>query len=145
MTYLKNALSHIANEERTGSHRSRLTQLQKNRIALKYIKFRENQNIRSGNSLLTSTAFKGGRVVEVSGGYDRAIERYGEHSVIEGLQQKPIERIAIQEQSKIRGIVESQHDYIKNPRYIEAARSNEFIRTKSKQTPQFRPYSISRG
>ena len=79
MTYLKNALSHIANEEQSRSPGRRLTSLQKNRIALKYIKFRENQNVRA--TLAEAAASK--KVVvqprgvkEVTGGYDEAIEMY---------------------------------------------------------------------
>jgi hypothetical protein len=65
---LKNALSHIAQEEKIRSSKQRLTSLQKNRIAMKYVKFRENQNIKEYDD--------GKQLREVSGGYDRAIEHY---------------------------------------------------------------------
>lgn len=59
MLYLKSALAHIANEEKNGT--AKLTSLQKNRIALKYIKFRENQRLREAEAT---------GIVEVMGGYD---------------------------------------------------------------------------
>jgi hypothetical protein len=41
MNFLNNALNQITEEEKKKSLKQRLTQLQKNRIALNYIKFRE--------------------------------------------------------------------------------------------------------
>jgi hypothetical protein len=42
---------------------------------LKYIKFRENQNLKAFDMLNES------KIVEVTGGFDRAIENYGEAKV----------------------------------------------------------------
>lgn len=70
MTYLKNAFSHIQNAENVST--KRLTSVQKNRIALKYVRFRENQQARIMQKL------KKTNLVDVTGGYDKAIEKYGE-------------------------------------------------------------------
>ena len=42
LSYITKALQYIGNEEKQMAVRSRLTNMQKNRIALKYIQFREN-------------------------------------------------------------------------------------------------------
>ena len=81
MTYLRNALSHINNEERQRSVRQRLTSVQKNRIALKYIKFRENQIHRNNtsNSADDLSASQPNIIrPQVTGGFDLFIEKYGE-------------------------------------------------------------------
>lgn len=69
--------------------RSRLTNMQKNRIALKYIQFRENQDSDEGP--------------DVTGGYDKAIQRYGDAK-----QQKAVEQRAVGQ------IMNSMNDYVKN-------------------------------
>ena len=65
MLYLKSAHAHIANVEKAGTIRHKLTSLQKNRIALKYIKFRENQKLRERSSPDQPSS-----LVDVTGGYD---------------------------------------------------------------------------
>jgi len=55
-------------------------------------------------------------IVEVTGGYDQAIEVYSEKKVAE------------EEQKLISKIVESRADYIKNPRLMEPSRSRVYIR-----------------
>lgn len=75
MTYLKNAFSHIQNAEKVSN--KRLTSVQKNRIALKYVRFRENQQARIMQKLKKNN-LRPQNMVDVTGGYDEAIEKYGE-------------------------------------------------------------------
>ncbi len=76
MTYLRNAFSHITNEEKNRSYKMKLTSVQKNRIALKYVRYRENQEIKRDYEENEKKKKEELNIVDVTGGYDEAIERY---------------------------------------------------------------------
>lgn len=66
-------------------------------------------------------------MVDVTGGYDEAIERYGE-SKGESVHRKSNQKFP-KEENKIDSIVRATNDYIVDPKQLEPNRTSEFIRT----------------
>ena len=66
-------------------------------------------------------------MVDVTGGYDEAIERYGE-SKGESLLHKSNQHFP-KEENKIDTLARTANDYIVDPKQLEPNRTSEFIRT----------------
>eukprot|EP00347_Sterkiella_histriomuscorum_P013018 403366328 len=122
MTFLKNALNQIQHEEKKKSMKKRLTQLQKNRIALNYVKAREHAQEDIENSKNESTQYSKPSYNEE----DRTYRNNNNRSVVE--------------KKSAMNMMNQMSDYISNNQIADPVRSSAFIRTRNFDETYINPY-----
>eukprot|EP00347_Sterkiella_histriomuscorum_P023081 403336025 len=122
MTFLKNALNQIQHEEKKKSMKKRLTQLQKNRIALNYVKAREHAQEDIENSKNESAQYSKPSYNEE----ERSYRNNNNRSVVE--------------KKSAMNMMNQMSDYISNKQIADPVRSSAFIRTRNFDETYINPY-----